>query len=143
MKINKGVTMKKGFTLIEALIVISIIGIIAAIIIPTYFLSIDKNKLAKLGLKYSGDICMDAIYYNPDNKYIVEINDDKTKIKRTIGRITVPLTVFESLRIDKQREVIEYSPSKPMPDDAIVTPISNSVDTIIINGIKYVRQINE
>jgi len=67
--------MKKGFTLVEILIVITIIGILLSIVIPQYKNSIIRAKEAVL--KENLHQIRDAIskYYKDKNKYPVSLDD--------------------------------------------------------------------
>lgn len=48
MKIRKMMTNQKGFTLVELMVVIAIIGILAAIAIPKMSTATDSSKIAKI-----------------------------------------------------------------------------------------------
>ncbi len=67
--------MKKGFTLVEVLIVMTIIGILLSIVIPQYQNSIIKAKEAVL--KENLFQIRDSIskYYRDKNKYPVSLED--------------------------------------------------------------------
>jgi len=58
---------QKGFTLIELMIVIAIIGILAAIALPAYQDYVSKSKGANAVASLSGDKIKAALAYSEDN----------------------------------------------------------------------------
>ncbi|HBG0291777.1 TPA: prepilin-type N-terminal cleavage/methylation domain-containing protein [Clostridioides difficile] len=60
---------KKGFTLVELLVVIAIIGILAIIALPALFKNIEKAKIAKLEADISAIKSASLSYYADKSKY--------------------------------------------------------------------------
>lgn len=60
---------KKGFTLVELLVVIAIIGILAIVALPALFKNIEKAKIAKLEADISAIKSASLSYYADESKY--------------------------------------------------------------------------
>ncbi|MGO1044615.1 prepilin-type N-terminal cleavage/methylation domain-containing protein [Clostridioides difficile] len=60
---------KKGFTLVELLVVIAIIGILAIIALPALFKNIEKAKIAKLEADISAIKSASLSYYADESKF--------------------------------------------------------------------------
>lgn len=65
MKLRKN---KKGFTLVELLVVIAIIGILAVVAVPALFSNINKAKVASVESDYSSVKSAALSYYSDKNK---------------------------------------------------------------------------
>ncbi|NMS90457.1 type II secretion system protein [Clostridioides difficile] len=65
MKLRKN---KKGFTLVELLVVIAIIGILAVVAVPALFSNINKAKVASVESDYSSIKSAALSYYSDTNK---------------------------------------------------------------------------
>lgn len=65
MKLKKN---KKGFTLVELLVVIAIIGILAVVAVPALFSNINKAKVASVESDYSSVKSAALSYYSDTNK---------------------------------------------------------------------------
>ncbi|HAU5070701.1 TPA: prepilin-type N-terminal cleavage/methylation domain-containing protein [Clostridioides difficile] len=65
MKLKKN---KKGFTLVELLVVIAIIGILAVVAVPALFSNINKAKVASVESDYSSIKSAALSYYSDTNK---------------------------------------------------------------------------
>lgn len=72
MKLKKN---KKGFTLVELLVVIAIIGILAVVAVPALFSNINKAKVASVESDYSSIKSAALSYYSDTNKIPVTTND--------------------------------------------------------------------
>lgn len=65
MKLRKN---KKGFTLVELLVVIAIIGVLAVVAVPALFSNINKAKVASVESDYSSVKSAALSYYSDTNK---------------------------------------------------------------------------
>lgn len=65
MKLRKN---KKGFTLVELLVVIAIIGVLAVVAVPALFSNINKAKVASVESDYSSVKSAALSYYADENK---------------------------------------------------------------------------
>lgn len=65
MKLRKN---KKGFTLVELLVVIAIIGVLAVVAVPALFSNINKAKVASVESDYSSIKSAALSYYSDNNK---------------------------------------------------------------------------
>ena len=66
---------RKGFTLIEMLVVVLIIGIIAAIAFPQYQLAVLKSRYTQLMVMADAIRQAQDVYYLAHGKYSLKIND--------------------------------------------------------------------
>ncbi|MCC0662867.1 type II secretion system protein [Clostridioides sp. ZZV15-6597] len=73
MKLRKN---KKGFTLVELLVVIAIIGILAVVAVPALFSNINKAKVASVESDYSSVKSAALSYYSDKNKLPEDITND-------------------------------------------------------------------
>ncbi len=67
MKINKLLSKKEGFTLIELMIVVAIIGILAAIAIPAFVNYVKRSKTSEAGSNLKALFTGAAAYYEQEN----------------------------------------------------------------------------
>ena len=70
---NKESKNKKGFTLIEMLVVVLIIGVLAAIALPQYKLAVGKAKFATLKSAVKAVAEAEDRYFLIYNKYTAEL----------------------------------------------------------------------
>lgn len=75
MKLRKN---KKGFTLVELLVVIAIIGVLAVVAVPALFSNINKAKVASVESDYSSVKSAALSYYSDENKVPAILNDLST-----------------------------------------------------------------
>ena len=86
---------KKGFTLIEVLVVVLIIGILSAIAVPKYMKTLEKSKYSEAAEHLRS-------IYSAEHKYALEHNDYTKK--------------FDDLYLDFSRVALERS-----EDDSSIT----------------------
>ena len=67
MKISKLLSKKEGFTLIELMIVVAIIGILAAIAIPAFVNYVKRSKTSEAGANLKSLFTGAAAYYEQEN----------------------------------------------------------------------------
>ena len=68
-------TNKKGFTLIEILVVVLIIGVLSAIAIPSYMKAVEKSKATEAILALSDIAKAENDYFYTKNKYTNDFED--------------------------------------------------------------------
>ena len=126
--------MKKGFTLIEILIVMALIGILAAIIIPNY--SYSTRRAREAVLKENLFLIRDAInkHYYDKKKYPSSLNDlvaskylNKIPEDPIIGRSEWDLVHFEPEDLEDFDPEISES----------IIDIKSSSPIIALDGTKY------
>lgn len=74
MNLRKKLTNQKGFTLIELMVVIAIIGILAAIAIPKMSSATDSAKIAKIQADLRTISGAEAIYYSQQGSYTSDMS---------------------------------------------------------------------
>ena len=67
--------MKKGFTLIEILLVVLVIGILTAIAVPQYQKAVAKSKFATLKNNVKAIYQAEKVYYLANGKYTTSFNE--------------------------------------------------------------------
>ncbi len=88
---------KKGFTLIEMLVVVLIIGIIAAIAFPQYQLSVLKTRYTQLMIMGEAIRRAQDAYYLANGRYALSLNE----LDLTIPGNCIPTAYDGGLRCDK------------------------------------------
>ncbi|SHK07555.1 type II secretion system protein GspG [Desulforamulus aeronauticus] len=72
----KKLTEQKGFTLVEVMVVIVIIGILASVTIPQFSKQADKAKTARAEVEMKSMANIINIYYAEKGQYPMKSNDD-------------------------------------------------------------------
>jgi len=72
---QKNKTLNKGFTLLELLVVVLIIGILAAIALPQYQLAVGKARYSTLKNMTKSLAEAEEIYYMTNNEYTTKLSD--------------------------------------------------------------------
>ncbi len=66
---------KKAFTLIEILVVVLIIGILAAIAVPQYQKAVDKALITKMIPMMNGILQAEDVYFLTNGKYALDLSE--------------------------------------------------------------------
>ena len=91
---------KKGFTLIETLMVIALIGIISLILVPNVIFLINKNKTESCENLKKNIISATKLYVN-ENKYDLSFTCDNTIEIPISNTIKIPISkLIETGKID-------------------------------------------
>ncbi|MGO0907238.1 type II secretion system protein [Clostridioides difficile] len=94
MKLRKN---KKGFTLVELLVVIAIIGILAVVAVPALFSNINKAKVASVESDYSSVKSAALSFYSDKNK--LPINTDLTELEDYMETIPTKPDIGDSYKL--------------------------------------------
>jgi len=126
--------MRKGFTLVEILIVMAIIGILLSIIIPNYSSSVKRAKEAVL--KENLFIIRDAI-----DKFYLDKKKYPTSLEDLITNKYLKKIPYDPFLKSREWRLIHYEPEEmedfdPEIADAIIDVKSMSTDTGL-DGTKY------
>ena len=126
--------MRKGFTLVEILIVMAIIGILLSIIIPNYSSSVKRAKEAVL--KENLFIMRDAI-----DKFYLDKKKYPTSLEDLITNKYLKKIPYDSFLKSREWRLIHYEPEEmedfdPEIADAIIDVKSMSTGTGL-DGTKY------
>ncbi len=126
--------MRKGFTLVEILIVMAIIGILLSIIIPNYSSSVKRAKEAVL--KENLFIIRDAI-----DKFYLDKKKYPTSLEDLITNKYLKKTPYDPFLKSREWRLIHYEPEEmedfdPEIADAIIDVKSMATGTGL-DGTKY------
>jgi len=100
---------KKGFTFIELITIIAILGIIAAIIIPNTSEYIKKAKIAKI--KINAKLCLDVINItHTENDEDIDTYEDAVT-ERPDLKLSKKPTKLKDKTMDELQEIIDKSSS--------------------------------
>ncbi|HFL3157790.1 TPA: type II secretion system protein [Clostridioides difficile] len=103
MKLKKN---KKGFTLVELLVVIAIIGILAVVAVPALFSNINKAKVASVESDYSSVKSAALSYYSDTNKMPATTSaSDLSKLKTYMDTLPDKADIggkYQLLLVDKK-----------------------------------------
>lgn len=155
MKLRKN---KKGFTLVELLVVIAIIGILAVVAVPALFSNINKAKVASVESDYSSIKSAALSYYSDKNKVPEDLDELETYMETVPTKADVGGT-YDIISKDKklalqigtaddkpsltvaqvEKLVNDIGKEKIYSDAALTTNIPN---TAAINDIFYIALID-
>ncbi|MER0285455.1 type II secretion system protein [Clostridioides difficile] len=155
MKLRKN---KKGFTLVELLVVIAIIGILAVVAVPALFSNINKAKVASVESDYSSIKSAALSYYSDKNKVPANLNELETYMETVPTKADVGGT-YDIISKDKKLALkIGTTSDKPSLTKAQVEKLINDIgkekiyldadlktkieDTNVINDVFYIALID-
>lgn len=145
--------MKKGFTLVEVLIILAIIGLLAAIAVPSFLKARDQSNLNSLGLVSMYVSNGPNIIYDTETFLVVETSKHNKEVTRVKGKITSPtIEQFKSLKPEgalqaikpltasflakyPEKELIQFaSGKKPIPNEFFRDLRGDQFDTSDLNN---------
>ena len=152
MKEREHIPFSRAFTIVELVIVIAVIGILAAVLIPTFSSIINASKESKAlsevtsTLKViSTEIDLDKdiyfLYYEDEEvQYIFEYKNRELKIKEyeTIDQanyfIYIDSVEYVLLDLSNIKDIPENIKACAINEDSIVIPGENTVDLVLFSG---------
>ncbi|MDE7099285.1 MAG: type II secretion system GspH family protein [Ruminococcus sp.] len=121
-------TTKKGFTLIELIVVIAIIGVLAAILVPTMLGYVKKSKLSSANTSASS-------IYKAINSALTELDEEGIDIGGTyILTYNATSNTWSDATDEMKNEVDGKFKTKVSNFFADITKVKNGVRAAVVNG---------
>ncbi|MDB0439259.1 pilin [Clostridioides difficile] len=154
MKLRKN---KKGFTLVELLVVIAIIGVLAVVAVPALFSNINKAKVASVESDYSSVKSAALSYYSDTNKMPISTTEkagltildtymeslpDKADIGGKYKLLLVDKKLVLQIGVANDGVTLTKAQSSKLLSDLGKNKIYKDVDLASANELKNTEQVD-